>query len=156
MAGGSREHGRLASALTIAIGSALRGRPCAIYSSDVRVHVAATQRTTYPDLTIVCGPVEPAPDDAEAITNPTILVEVLSDSTEAGDRGEKFAHYRHLDSLREYVLVSHKEPRIEVFRREQDGRWRLDDFGPGQTAELQSIDVRVSVDDIYADPTRST
>jgi Uma2 family endonuclease len=153
MAGGSREHGRLIASLTVALGIALRGRPCAIYSSDVRVRVRETDRTTYPDLTVVCGPAEAPSEDPEAVANPTVLVEVLSDTTEASDRGEKFAHYRHLASLREYVLVSQKERRIELFRRRDDGRWTFEEAVAGGTLSLTSLGAQLAVDDVYADPT---
>ena len=124
MAGGTPEHGRLAAALAGELRGKLRGRPCAVFSSDVRIRIAATDRTTYPDLSVVCGKRETAADDPDALVNPIVIVEVLSDSTEADDRGAKFAHYRRLESLREYVLVSQHERRIEVFRREGE-HWTL-------------------------------
>jgi Uma2 family endonuclease len=157
MAGGSREHGRLTAALTVALGTALRGRPCAIYSSDVRVRVRGTDRTTYPDLTVVCGPAEAPPEDPESVANPTLLVEVLSETTEASDRGEKFAHYRHLASLREYVLVAQKERRIEIFRREGQNedqpRWTFEEAVGGGTIKLLSLGIELAVNDVYDDPT---
>lgn len=151
MAGGSPEHARLAGSLARLLGNAVDGRPCAVFSSDLRVRIAQTDRATYPDLTVVCGRRETAPDDDDAIINPTVLVEVLSDSTEADDRGEKFAHYRRLASLREYVLVARKTQRIEVYRRDAD-RWLLTEHGPGTSFELPSIEARIAVDDVYRDP----
>lgn len=151
MAGGSPEHAWLAGSLARLLGNAVEGQPCAVFSSDLRVRVLATNRATYPDLSVVCGHRETAPDDDDAIVNPTVLVEVLSDSTEADDRGEKFAHYRRLPSLQEYVLVAQKSRRIEVFRREADG-WVLTDHGPGASFELTSISAVVAVDDVYRDP----
>lgn len=151
MAGGSPEHARLAGSLARLLGNAIVGRPCAVFSSDLRVRIPATNRSTYPDLTVVCGRRETAPDDAEAIVNPTVLIEVLSDSTEADDRGEKFAHYRRLASLQEYVLVAQKAQRIEVYRREGD-RWMLSEHGPGTVVELASIGAQVPVDEVYLDP----
>lgn len=151
MAGGSPEHARLAGRLARFIGVAIDGRPCDVFSSDLRVRIPETNRSTYPDLTVVCGRRQTAADDDDAIVNPTILVEVLSDSTEADDRGEKFAHYRRLASLQEYVLVAQKAQRIEVYRREGD-RWVLTEHGPGTMVELPSIDARIPVDEIYRDP----
>ncbi|GAC1581704.1 MAG: Uma2 family endonuclease [Polyangiales bacterium] len=151
MAGGTIEHGRLASALAGELRSGLRGRPCAVFSSDVRIRVEATDRATYPDLSVACGKRETAKDDDDALTNPMIIVEVLSDSTEADDRGQKFAHYRQLTSLREYVLVSQHEPRIEVFRCES-GRWALYEAGAHQSIRLESIDVELVVDEVFRDP----
>lgn len=151
MAGGSPEHARLAGSLARLLGNAIEGRPCAVFSSDLRVRISATDRSTYPDLTVVCGRRETAPDDHDAIVNPTILVEILSDSTEADDRGEKFAHYRRLASLQEYVLVAQKAQRIEVYRREGD-RWVLSEHGPGTVVELSSIGATIPVDEVYRDP----
>lgn len=151
MAGGTPEHSRLAASLARQLGNALEGRPCAVFSSDLRVRIEATGRSTYPDLSVVCGARRAAKDDEDAITNPVVLVEVLSDATEASDRGDKFAHYRQLESLKEYVLVSQKEPRIEVFRRQGD-HWSLYEARAGQSIELASLEVSLAVDDVYRDP----
>jgi len=99
---------------------------------------------------VVCREVERDPDDDHAVVNPTVIIEVLSDTTAESDRGDKFADYRRLRALREYVLVSQRERRIDVFRR--DGRrWHLDEFGPGERVVLESIDVALAVDDVYVD-----
>lgn len=152
MAGGTPEHGRLQASLIREIGIALAGKPWVVFTSDVRVRIDATDRTTYPDLFVVCGPRETSEDDPNAIVNPVLVVEVLSDSTELDDRGEKFAHYRHLDSLVEYVLVSQRDRHVEVFRRGAEG-WLLSEARAGQTIRLRSIDAEIDVDAIYRDPT---
>ena len=152
MAGGTIEHGGLAVAVAREIGIAMRGKACRAFSSDVRVRIPETDLATYPDLSVVCGWLETAPDDAEAITNPILLVEVLSDSTEAYDRGAKWAHYRRIASLREYVLVSQAEPLIEVYRRTEGGRFELFEARSGETIELASIGVRLEVSAVYANP----
>jgi Uma2 family endonuclease len=152
MAGGSIEHGGLAMAAAREIGQALRGRPCRAFSSDVRIRIPETDLSTYPDLSVVCGQLRTAPDDDNAITNPTLLVEVLSDSTEAYDRGAKWAHYRRIASLREYVLISQAEALIEVYRRSEAGRFELFEARAGQTIELASISTRIEVDAVYANP----
>lgn len=152
MAGGTIEHGRLASNVTIALGASLRGRPCSTFSADVRVRVLATGLASYPDLSVVCGKQERDPEDANTLVNPIVLVEVLSDSTLAYDRGEKFAHYRRIPSLKEYVLVSQHEPRIEVFRRDEEGIWSLHEAAAGECVKLEAIGCELSVDEVYADP----
>lgn len=152
MAGGTIEHGALALAAAGELRAALRGKPCRAFSSDVRVRIPETDLATYPDLSIVCGQLETAPDDKDAITNPIVLVEVPSDSTEAYDRGAKAAHYRRISSLREYVLVSQSEPRIEVQRRSEGGRCELLEARPGETIELVSLGVRLDVAAVYANP----
>lgn len=120
-------------------------------SSGGRVRVDETDRTTYPDASVVCGPRQTSPRDRHAVTNPVVLVEVFSSETERDDRGEKFAHYRRLASLDEYVLVSQEVPRIEVFQRTPDG-WMLREAAAGDRLTLRSIDVVPDVDAIYLDP----
>ena len=105
MAGGTPEHAALAAAMIRELGASLRGKPCRPFSSDLRVHIPDAGLSTYPDVSVVCGQLETAPDDKDAVTNPIVLVEVLSESTEGYDRGAKAAHYRRIPSLREYVLV---------------------------------------------------
>lgn len=156
MAGGTPEHGALALALAGEMREALRGKPCRLYSSDVRVRIQETGLSTYPDLTVVCGQLETAPDDADAVVNPIVLVEVLSDATEGYDRGAKAAHYRRIPSLREYVLVSQNEPRVEVYRRAESGRWELLEARPGESIELASLDIRLDVAAVYANPLGGT
>lgn len=151
MAGGTPEHGRLAANMIYELRRALEGRPCVVLTSDVRVRIRATDRSTYPDVSVVCGRIEPAADDPDAIGNPVVIVEVLSDSTEADDRGEKFAHYRRLPSLVEYVLVSQRAPRIEVYRREGN-RWALTEAAAGESLTLESIGASIAVDAVYRNP----
>ncbi len=149
MAGGSPEHARLASKLGHLVRVALGERPCETYSADLRIRVEATKRSAYPDLSVVCGALETSPLDADAVTNPTVLIEVLSPSTETTDRIEKWAHYRRIPSLRAYVLVSQSEQRIEAYRR--DGtRWIYEEAGPGETLRIGGIEVDVAVDALYA------
>ena len=155
MAGGTIEHARLATAISSALTSALRDRPCCVYSSDLRIRIRATGLTTYPDVSVVCGQAEVDAEDRCAIVNPLLLVEVVSDSTEAYDRGEKAAHYRHLPSLREYVLVSQHRPRIEVFRHNEAGRWELYEYESGSQAELASVGCSIAEDDVFRDPLAS-
>lgn len=153
MPGGSVEHGRLATKMTALLTAKLAGR-CTVLSSDVMVYVRATNLATYPDGSVVCGAmdvqqvVRGGKFLGEALTNPTLVVEVLSESTESYDRGEKFAHYMRLPSLREYVLVSQAERRIEVFRRpEERGRWRSDVVRGGETVTLGGA--QIAVDEVY-------
>jgi Uma2 family endonuclease len=123
MSGGTARHSALAVRVTTAL-ETTRRPGCTVFQSDMRVRVVATGRATYPDVSMVCGAIEYDPDDAAhtTITNPVLIVEVLSVTTEKGDRGNKWLHYQRLPSLQEYVLVS-QEPRIEVFRRTSSGTW---------------------------------
>ena len=134
MSGGTARH----SALAVKIATALETtrRPgCTVFQSDMRVRIPATGRATYPDASMVCGPLEYDSEDAAhtTITNPVLLVEVLSVTTEKGDRGNKWLHYQRIPSLQEYVLVS-QEPRIEVFRRTSTGTWEYSEVHEGSVA----------------------
>jgi Uma2 family endonuclease len=151
MDGSPPEHSRLAAAIGAELGNALAGKRCAVYSCNLRLRIEATNRSTYADVVVICGPEITSSIDPDAVVNPTVIVEVLSPSTEASDRGAKWRHYQRLDSLREYVLVSLDEPCVEVFRRDGD-EWVLRTATAGQMLELPSQGVRIAVDAIYADP----
>lgn len=124
MAGGTIEHGALAANAIGELRGGLRGRPCRVLTADVRVRVLAIGLSTYLDVSVVCGSIELDPEGANTVVNPVAIVEVLSDRTEAYDRGEKFAHYRRIPSLRDYLLVSQHEPWIEHYRRNDDDTGR--------------------------------
>jgi Uma2 family endonuclease len=149
MAGGSGEHAWLSGQVILLIGGSLRKTPCRIYSSDLRVRVDAADMTAYPDAQIICGRRVAHEDDASCSTNPVVLFEVLSDSTEKWDRGGKFEAYAQLPSLQHYVLISQGKNRVEHFRRNEDGSWRYVALGPGQTLELDGL-CSVAVDELYA------
>jgi Uma2 family endonuclease len=149
MAGGSPDHAALAAAVI----GIVRGQlppGCRVFTSDLRVRVAATGLTTYPDAAVVCGATDRAPEDALAVTNPRLLVEVTSPSTEEYDRGEKLRHYESLPSLREVLIVSHRSPALTLHRRE-DAVWTVMTAGPGETLALASVPVRLAVDEVYRD-----
>lgn len=150
MSGGTVEHGRLIARLSSLLSRALEGRPCVVLSSDVRVRVRAADRATYPDLHVVCGAIEKDDEDEDAVVNPVVVVEVLSRSTADSDRGDKFADYRRLRSLREYVLVSQRERRIDVYRRDCR-RWTLDEHDGEARMHLDALDVELAVRDVYED-----
>src|SRR5215831_14711660 len=118
MSGGSREHAAIAVNVSTLLNVALRGKPCAVHSPNLRIRVLDSGLETYPDVSVICGKPEIDPDDKHAVTNPVVLVEVTSPSTEAYDRGEKLEHYKRIASLREIVLVSHREKLVEIIRRE--------------------------------------
>lgn len=149
MAGGTLRHGALQTRVSVLLGQQLLDGPCVLYSSDVRVRVLATGLATYPDLSVVCGPVLRDPRSKVTATNPTVLVEVLSPGTEPSDRGEKFDHYQQIPSLREYVLISTKLQKVEVYHRNDDGSWRYTRAGPGQVSRIEAIDATLSVDTLY-------
>jgi len=146
---GTREHSLVAVNISSELSLALEDRPCTVHVSNMRFKIQATGRYVYPDVSVVCGP--PAFEDAarDTLLNPVVVIEVLSDSSEAYDRGDKFAHYRSIESLKDYVLASQKEARIEHFRRLPDGSWLLRIHQRGDRVKIDSIDVELSVDRAY-------
>lgn len=140
MSGASRSHNRITFNLARRIGNQLGGRRCEGYVNDMRVKVSPTGLYTYPDVVVVCG--EPRFEDqhVDTLLNPTVIIEVLSDSTAAYDRGEKFAHYRALPSLSDYLLVAQDQPRIEHYQRQPDGRW-LYSATDGLEAEVEIANI---------------
>ena len=147
VAGGSIRHTLVCAQLIRALGNALDGGPCRVFPSDQRVRLEATHRYVYPDLTVVCGPLEVDPRSPETLTNPRLLVEVLSPSTAAQDRGEEFAAYRLLPSLQTYLLVDPEARRVERFERGVDG-WVLTDHAEG-TLPLPALGVRVALAELF-------
>ncbi|HET8772680.1 MAG TPA: Uma2 family endonuclease [Thermoanaerobaculia bacterium] len=143
MAGGSPRHSALAFRVGGALHSALP-RGCTAFQSDMRLRVLATGRATYPDVSMVCGPIQldPADSSGTTITNPALLVEVLSKSTEEVDRGSKLEDYQRIPSLQEYVLVS-QYPRIEIYRRLDSGGWEYREVREGvvQLASGATLDL---------------
>jgi Uma2 family endonuclease len=157
MSGGTSTHAGLIAAVAGELRAQLKGKRCRVFSADLKIRIQATGLSTYPDTSVVCGRLDMDAGDKNASTNPTVIVEVLSDSSEAYDRGEKFAHYRRIPSLREYVLVSQRRPLIEVHRKNDEGQWVLaEEASAGQIAKLASIGCSLSVDEIYADPLAET
>lgn len=154
MAGGSPEHALIVANVVRELGNALKGKPCHVYSSDLKIAVADGSRATYPDGSIICGPlaIHPAAGTKrDLVSNPRVLIEVLSPSTEHYDRTDKFDHYREIESFEEYVLIAQDSPRVETYRRFPDRSWRFEAFaGIDSTACLGSVGVEVSLREIYS------
>lgn len=149
MAGASPRHNRIVANLVTALMNRLGDGPCGPLPSDQRVHVPATGLYAYPDVTVLCGPGAYHERDGITLLNPTALIEVLSDSTEAYDRGAKLDHYRRLDSLREYLLVAERERRVIHYRRGDGAAWILTDCPPGDSVTLASLGVVLPLDEVY-------
>jgi Uma2 family endonuclease len=150
MAGGSRAHGVIAVNVTTLLRSALRGGPCRVYNSDVKVQLTET-RYVYPDASVGCDERDRLNDDEDVVRYPTVVVEVLSSSTEAYDRGAKFALYRSSETLREYVLVSTDRLAVECYRRGANDLWTLYPFGAGDEVVLESIGFKCPLAAFYED-----
>ncbi len=151
MAAGTLARSRITTNLTREVGNRLGQGRCLPFNADLRIKVVATGLFTYPDLSVICGPPEFVDDHPDTIVNPTVLIEVLSDSTEAYDRGKKFEHYRQIPTLKEYLLVSQREPRIEQFVRQSDDRWFLKEAaGMDTSLELPSLKISISLGEVFA------
>ncbi len=150
MAGGTPRHSLIQTNLTAELRQALKGDPCTAYNNDLRILVDQTGLYTYPDASIVCGPLELADGQPDVVLNPTVLFEVLSDSTEGYDRGQKFGNYRRIESLREYVLVSQNEVLVERFQRNPDNTWTMTESrGIESTLALTSVGISIPLLEIY-------
>ncbi len=151
MSGASLDHVTIASNIVAALHGQLRRTRCTVGSADLRVKVQASGLYTYPDVVVICGAAQfDAGDIADTVLNPTLIAEVLSESTKDYDRGGKFEHYRKLESLREYVLVAQDECHVEHFVRQPDGRWLLSETNSQDNVlTLASISCQLDVRDIY-------
>jgi Uma2 family endonuclease len=149
MAGGSPEHAAIAANVIGHLRGVLRDRPCHIFTSDAKVEIEATGLFTYPDVTVVCGDVQRSAKSKDTIINPLLLVEVTSESTEDGDRGGKFAHYRRIPTLREYLVIAQTERFIEHHVRRDDGAWVLTDVRNDATIALASVGGDLPLDEVY-------
>ena len=128
----------------------LRDRGCTVHSAGLRVKASGGRSFTYPDIVVVCGEPRFADDQKDTVVNPVLIVEVLSKSTEARDRGFKFAQYRQIESLKEYAMVSQTEARIEVYGRDPAGNWVLREFaGLGAVCVFGSVDTAVALAEVY-------
>jgi Uma2 family endonuclease len=153
MAGGTANHSLIIMNFGGELRNRLKGNPCRVYDSNLRIRIPRTTLYTYPDLSVICGPRDPDPNDptGETFTNPRLIVEVLSESSEGYDRGEKFHRYLMLDSLQEYVLVSQSAPRVESYFRDSGGTWIFTPVsGLTSIAGLRSLQIELPLAEIYA------
>jgi Uma2 family endonuclease len=150
MPGVTRQHNLIAVNITVELGMQVIDRPCEVYAIDLRTKVRPTGLYTYPDIAVVCGAPEFEDEREDTLLNPQVIIEVLSDSTESYDRGRKFAHYRAVESLREYLLVSQAECRVERFARQDDSSWiYAETTDPNGAVELTSVACRLTLSRVY-------
>jgi Uma2 family endonuclease len=150
MAGGSEAHNLIVANLVRELGNQLKRRPCRVYPSDMKVHIAAADVGAYPDVMVICGERVFHDERRDVVTNPTLIVEVLSESTEAYDRGDKFRHYRSLASLQAYLLLSQARMQAELFLRQPDGTWSLRGFQePAESIPLPVIEAELALAEVY-------
>lgn len=150
MVGGSEEHSALAAEMVRVLGNAVGDRPCRVHTSDLRIYVETVGLATFPDASVICGPLQQhEPSPAATAVNPTILVEVTSESSLGYDTGAKLEYYRAIPTLREYVIVSHRERRITVHARGDGDAWSVRVAASGERVEVSSLGADLIVDEIY-------
>jgi Uma2 family endonuclease len=150
MAGAAERHNLICMNIYGLVHQQLRQRPCRAYPSEMRVRVSATGLYTYPDVIALCGEPTFLDHNRDTLLNPALIIEVLSPSTEAYDRGRKFEHYRSIESLAEYLMVASDRIHADLYRRQPDGLWVLAPAGaPGDTVELRSIGCQLLLSDVY-------
>lgn len=150
MAGASPRHNQITGNTYRSLADQLDDRPCGVYINDLRVAIADQRRYVYPDVLVVCGEEVYSDEQQDTLTNPTLIVEVLSSSTERYDRGEKFETYRAIASLQEYVLISQERPVVERFLRQPNGQWLFASAaGLEAVVALESIGVRLPLAEVY-------
>ncbi|HBB97149.1 MAG TPA: hypothetical protein DC054_17365 [Blastocatellia bacterium] len=150
MSGASREHNLLTVNIARELSQQLRGRPCESYASDMRVKVRSNGLYTYPDVIVVCGEPQFEDQKVDTLLNPTLLIEVLSQSTERYDRIAKTSYYRTIESLQEHLMVAQHEFRVEQYLRQPNGQWSLTQYtSPDEVVKLPSIDCTLRLSDVY-------
>ena len=147
LAGGTTNHSRICVNVVSLLQAALRGSPCEVFNSDLRVSISST-RYVLPDASISCDPGDLVGEN-DIIYSPCVIVEVLSPSTEATDRGKKFRYYQSCPSIQEYMLISAQEQAVDVYRRASDNLWTLHPFGQSDEVELKSINVTIPLEVLY-------
>ena len=145
MSGASLEHNLIAVNVLTALRTQMRGRPCNVFSGDMRVKVSATGFYTYPDISALCGERQLEDDTFDTLLNPSVIIEILLPSTEAYDRGVKFAHYQSIESLQVYALIAQDKRRIEIYRRQESDNWLY--------SAVEGLDAKVSLDAISCELT---
>lgn len=150
MTGASIKHNQVVRNLILSIGSYLKGKSCEVFPSDLRVHIPINNSFTYPDLTIVCGKTELLDDHFDNLLNPSVIIEVLSPSTENYDRGNKFFIYQQIESLKEYILVNSTISMVQVLTKKEDGLWKFETItDPASSFFIQTISLDIKLEDVY-------
>lgn len=155
MAGGTINHGIIGKNMMIALDKRTEKSGCHTFNNDIKIFIDKTYSFVYPDVYVVCGEIETAEFDEDSIINPVLVVEVLSKSTEAYDRGEKFRKYCSLPSFKEYILITQDEPLVEIFYKKDEKTWIMTTvIGLDKTVSLQSIDAEIPMQEIYRNITK--
>ena len=150
MSGASIPHNQIFSNSFLDIGTKLKGKKCQPFGSDLRIHIPKNTLFTYPDISIVCGEIETTDDQFDTITNPSVIIEILSPSTRNYDKGEKFTLYREIDYLQEYILIDSERIMVEKFIRNSDNSWQLTEYRTiEQSFSIATVSIEIQLLDIY-------
>jgi len=150
MTGASERHNLIDMSVSTSLFNQLRGKPCRVYPSNMRLKVAVTGLYTYPDISVVCGRTELADESTDTLLNPALIIEILSKTTAGYDRGEKFSQYRRIPTLKEYLLISQTRCLVEHYLRQPDGKWLLTEYSDlADVIELPSIGCRLALSEVY-------
>jgi Uma2 family endonuclease len=150
MAGASREHNQISSNIVRLLGNQLLTSNCSVYANDMKVRIASINKYTYPDILVSCDPEEFIDEKQDVLLNPLVIIEILSDSTEAYDRGKQFFHYQLINSLIEYILISQNDYGVEIFQRQNDNTWLYSVFHhPEDVVVVNSIGCSLVLKEIY-------
>ena len=150
LAGGTINHGIICTNVSTALQNAVLAKDCIAINSEVKIYIERANSFVYPDAMVICNGIQTHDLDKNAVTNPTLIVEVLSDSTAKSDMGDKFFKYRMVDSFREYVVIRQDTAIVETFYREENGNWRISSFiGLDKDIQLHSIDKKISMSQVY-------
>jgi Uma2 family endonuclease len=151
MAGASRKHNQITSNLVRCLGNQLQDKPCSVYSADMKVKIDYLDKYTYPDVVLSCDNEIFEDEYEDVLLTPLVIIEVLSDSTEAYDRGDKFLHYQNIESLKEYILISQKEYLLEHYIRKSKNQWIYQEYHSSENKiYCKSIDSYISLHDVYS------
>jgi Uma2 family endonuclease len=151
MVGASKRHNLIAANIIRVLGNQLLDRPCNVYPSDMRVKVSATGKYTYPDVVVACEEEKFDDEEKDTLLNPVVIVEVLSESTEAYDRGKKFEQYQHIESLTEYLLITQDPYRVEQYVRQSNREWRYSEYhSADDVVNVSVIGCQLPLKDVYA------
>lgn len=151
MSGASISHNKIAMNCYIDLGTKLKGKNCQPYGSDLRIHIPKNTLYTYPDISIICGKIETTDDKFDTVKNPSVIIEILSDSTRNYDKGGKFTLYREIDSLQEYILIDSEQIMVEKFIRNPDNSWQLTEYkNIEQSFLITTVGIEMLLTDVYA------
>jgi Uma2 family endonuclease len=150
MSGAKIAHNKIQINCIVDIANKLKGKKCQPFGSDLRIHVQKNTLYTYPDISIICGEIETVDDTFDTATNPSVIIEILSESTRDYDKGGKFTLYRAIDTLQEYILIDSETVMVEKFIRNPDGSWQLTEYKTlDQSVSLDTLAIQIHLSDIY-------